>query len=267
MFIKLNVSIIASVLSLAAGVLVGFFLFSQNDETAEPVKIANEVRRKENKADFSQIFKSDSDRSEHSIKDFELIEQLPELPTGCEITSLTMVLKYLGYDADKMKLARDYLVKQALDRDSYGKLHGPDFRYVFAGNPETEASYGCFAPCIVNTAQKFLYDREAARSPVDLTGTDFEELFSFIDHDIPVIIWSTMGLAKPEYTQSWTTADGEEMNWPTNEHCVVLTAYDINANTVRIHDPVNGIIILNLEAVKERYDELGKNAVVIIDNK
>ena len=32
----------------------------------------------------------------HYIDDFELIRQLPELPTGCEITSLTMVLRYLG---------------------------------------------------------------------------------------------------------------------------------------------------------------------------
>ena len=37
------------------------------------------------------------------------MSQYPELPTGCEITSLTEVLNYLGYGIDKETLARNYL--------------------------------------------------------------------------------------------------------------------------------------------------------------
>ena len=35
------------------------------------------------------------------IKDFPIIYQMPELPTGCEITALTMAVNYYGYPADK----------------------------------------------------------------------------------------------------------------------------------------------------------------------
>ena len=38
-----------------------------------------------------------------------LILQNPELPNGCEITSLCMLLRYLGFDADKCLLADNYL--------------------------------------------------------------------------------------------------------------------------------------------------------------
>ena len=43
------------------------------------------------------------------IEDFGLILQMPELPTGCEITALTMMLNYYGYTVDKTVMASDYL--------------------------------------------------------------------------------------------------------------------------------------------------------------
>lgn len=38
------------------------------------------------------------------IPDFEVIYQLPELPTGCEMTAMSMVLQYWGYPVDKVVL-------------------------------------------------------------------------------------------------------------------------------------------------------------------
>lgn len=49
--------------------------------------------------------------SSYRIEDFEWLGQYPELPTGCEITSLTSVLNYYGYDVDKEVMADDYLEK------------------------------------------------------------------------------------------------------------------------------------------------------------
>ncbi|MFR1214772.1 MAG: C39 family peptidase [Acutalibacteraceae bacterium] len=38
--------------------------------------------------------------SEHQINSFDVIFQMPELPTGCEITALTMVLNYYGIGSE-----------------------------------------------------------------------------------------------------------------------------------------------------------------------
>ena len=55
----------------------------------------------------------------------------------------------------------------------------------------------------------------------------------------------------------------KKVTWPTNEHCVVLSAYDYTNNTVILNDPTFGVVSMNMEKVKKRYDQLGKNAVII----
>lgn len=266
MGIQLKVTLAASAVSLAAGILIGYFVSSSQEPAAQTLKMANEVVRKENRAD-DPVFSETKKDTNHELENFEIIKQLPELPTGCEVTSLTMVLNYLGFDVDKLDISRNYLEKGSIDPGSNDKLYGPDFRYVFPGDPEDEKSFGCLAPCLISAARKYLSEQQASKSAIDLTGKNFDELFDFIDHDIPVIIWSTLSLAAPEYNISWITPDNEEVTWPTNEHCIVLSGYNKEENTVRIHDPINGVITLNMEAVQERYNQLGKNAAAIIDNK
>lgn len=270
MYVKLRVTVLSVIIALAAGAAAGYFLFSSDGKPEDRVRLANTMVKDRDNAviDYSFGSEDNEEKSGHLIYGFKLTEQLPDLPTGCEVTSLTMTLNYLGFEADKMKIAKEYLVKGEVEKGSDNKLHGPDYRYVFAGRPESdESSFGCMAPCIVSAAQKFLDQAGSDMIPVDLTGTEFDELLDFIDHDVPVILWSTMGLAAPEYQLKWITPDGEELSWPKNEHCVVLTGYETDSNAVRIHDPVNGVIMLNLDAVRERYEQLGKNAVVIIKNK
>ena len=53
--------------------------------------------------------------------------QNPELPTGCEITALTIVLNYLGYDVDKLTMADKYL-----DKGPVGKLYSCLFTFFFS---------------------------------------------------------------------------------------------------------------------------------------
>ena len=50
------------------------------------------------------------------IEDFPIIYQMPELPTGCEITALTMAVNYYGYPADKTVMASEYLPTASANR-------------------------------------------------------------------------------------------------------------------------------------------------------
>lgn len=69
---------------------------------------------------------------------FETILQSPELPTGCEITALTMVLNHYGFAADKVEMARQYLPTQpyTLFYGEDGRLYGSDLKHYFIGDPE-----------------------------------------------------------------------------------------------------------------------------------
>jgi len=192
------------------------------------------------------------------------ILQNPELPTGCECVSLTILLNHLGYFVDKVTLARDYLPKM----DFYwynGIYYGADFRTTFAGNPESEHSYGCYAPCIVTTANRFLSENGYIAEAVDLTGTDFDSLLSnYIDNDIPVLIWITSSnLHESRLTSIWTTPTGEQVQWRAYEHCVVLTGYDKDNGFIDVSDPLIGNTSYDYERIKQRYIEMGQQAVYI----
>ena len=62
----------------------------------------------------------ETEKSEHRIN-MNCVMQLPELPTGCEVTALTSVLNYLGYDVTKTELAKNYLTTAALGSTGFDK--------------------------------------------------------------------------------------------------------------------------------------------------
>ncbi|MBQ8966890.1 C39 family peptidase [Ruminococcus sp.] len=196
--------------------------------------------------------------------DVECVLQLPELPTGCEVTSLAALLRYKGYAADKVTLSREYLPKQYFYY-SDGELYGADFVHEFAGEPETSYSYGCYAPCIVTAANSYLADMGSAERAHDMTGTELRVLFSeYIDKGQPVMIWITSGgLAESQLTDSWLTPEGKTVQWRSNEHCVLLTGYDLGKGVVYAADPMKGDNTFDMALLEKRFAEFGKQSVSI----
>ncbi len=183
------------------------------------------------------------------------ILQNPELPTGCEITSLAMVLNYLGYDISKTELAENYLKRGSLGKAS--------FNDAFIGNPASDGGYGCFAPVIVTSAQKYLIERTMDCTAWNLSGTEFTDLFDYIDDDIPVIVWASMNLMDVTKTEAYYGDNGNSVTWYENEHCVVLCGYDIAENTVTVADPLKGMMKYDTDRFIKIYNTLEKQAVVI----
>lgn len=189
----------------------------------------------------------------NSIENFTVLCQYPELPTGCEITSLAMLLNYYGFSVDKCILSDVYLNK--------GEVGTVDFHKAFEGDPRSEDSFGCYAPVIVDTANRFLEDNNSELHAVDLTGTEFVDLLHYIDKKIPVITWGTLDCEEGYYSVTWNV-DGVDFTWFTPEHCRVLLTY--NDKYVWAADPAYGEIVqYDREIFEDRYNSLQKQAVIL----
>ncbi len=190
----------------------------------------------------------------------EPVLQLPELPTGCEITSLTALLRYCGFDVEKTELADKYL---SMDDDG-----GCRFTEAFVGSPYLKTSFGCYAPVIVQSAEAYLMSHNAGDryQVLDLTGTEFEDLYRYLAKGNPVIVWGTQYMAKTESVFYWYTDDeyAEPVYWMTNEHCMLLTGYDTGDSVVYVTDPLCGNVKYDLSVFRDRYDALGQQAIVIL---
>ena len=194
------------------------------------------------------------------ILNVENILQIPELPNGCEITALTILLNYLGFSVDKLTMADIYLPK---NEDTYSS----DFYETFAGNPRNQrASFGCYAPVIVKSAENYLsaQGKLTEYAPHNLTGSSPEELYRQISLGNPVVLWMTQYIDKtPAILRTWTAYNGKTMNWKHPLHCVVLIGYDLDAETVTIADPMVGIVTHSMSLFELRYLQLGSQAVTV----
>lgn len=220
-----------------------------------------------NTNDSSSIDDSSGNASDKSKKhqiSVKNIMQYPELPTGCETTALTIILNHYGYDVDKLTIAREYLPKLDFYSEN-GIDYGADFRTTFAGNPENEYSYGCYAPCIVTTADSYLSSVGAGISAHNVSGNSFDSLLStYIDNDIPVLIWITSdNLHETQLTSTWQTPEGETVQWVAYEHCVVLTGYDLNTQMIYVSDPLVGNTSYSYSLIRQRYVDMGQQCVWI----
>lgn len=186
--------------------------------------------------------------------DVKWVSQKPELPTGCEITSLTTVLNYYGYNVSKEVMADDYLKK------GYGSYYK-----MFLGNPRDEHSFGCMAQPIVNAANKYFIDVLSSKRAVNVSGSEFETILEYVSKEIPMIVWNTIDM-KEAFVSTELELDGEKYEWISPEHCVVVIGYNLEKNEVYVSDPWTGTVTRNLTVFKERYNSLNKQAVYINKN-
>lgn len=180
--------------------------------------------------------------------------QKPSLPTGCEITSLTSVLNYWGYNVNKETMADKYL-----ERGEMGNVTAFE---AFIGDPFTNDGYGCFASVIEKAANKYLSEQNSFYRAYDISGTVFEDLYKEINQNHPVIVWATVNMSEPRYYEQWKLQDGT-YSWIGGEHCLVITGYNKSENIVYVMDPLKGSVKYDATLFKTRYEQLFSQAVVI----
>lgn len=181
------------------------------------------------------------------------VYQNPELPTGCESVALTMMLMYEGFVLEKTTIADEFLIYDA-----------ENFAVGYVGDPYSSSGAGCFPPAIVATANRFLRSQGSNKYAVNLSGSAFEALLSYVASGEPVAVWSTMYMQEPGFTGQYVTENGTTYPWYRAEHCVVITGYNLNTGTVIVNDPLEGIVERDLQAFKQLYEKIGQFAVVIL---
>ena len=185
--------------------------------------------------------------------DVPLIMQMPELPTGCEAVSTTMLLNNYGFSIDKSDFTSKYIDYE------YHRSEDMYYKYFF-GNPFS--IYGSYCnPNVCSKAILKYFDELNVKelSPVDLTNKDFDYLLNLVSLDTPIAIWVTIDYIEPSVKNN--EFDVTEY-YPS--HCVVLKGYDNLNGVVYINDPLLGDISKSYTLVKDLYNKMGKRSIGIM---
>lgn len=222
-------------------------------------KICVREEGKKRKSATLKVYVAEPETGKHKYIPVDMVLQKPELPTGCEITSLTMLLNYIGYDVDKVDMSDNYLPK--------GEYRAADYRKVFVGNPRSIFAYGCFSKAIVKAAENYLdeFDEEDKWEVRNITGCSSNSLYAAVDNGYPVVVWASVDLKGTKAGKSWVVREtGETVTWVSGEHCLLLTGYDKDKKEVYINDPLKGSIAYDMQLFETRFDQLGQEAVIIV---
>ncbi len=203
---------------------------------------------------------------EYEIKDFGIMLQTPELPTGCEITALTMTLNYYGLSADKIQMASEYLPTTPAEfyRGDDNLLYGPDLNQYFVGDPASADGYICGTKAICTAANRYLLKKKSPLRAADETGASTKDLYRWISGDMPVIVWVTINMEERRKTEGWYTEKGKYLSWSSNDHGAVLIGY--TEDSVIIADPITGRVEYKKERFEEVFDSRGRQCVILKEN-
>lgn len=186
--------------------------------------------------------------------------QLPQLPNGCEVTSLSMLLTAVGHPIDKMTLARE------MPKDPTREVIGKNGNIVYWGNPNTgfvgsvyrhPSGYAIYHGPLGRFLNRLLPNRA-----VDLTGKPFEDILRYVADGTPVEVWTTATVQPTTLWQTWQSPTGP-VHATMEEHAVLLVGY--NATTLFINNPLNGRQAqpVNRRLFIEAWKQLGEQALTV----
>ncbi len=164
--------------------------------------------------------------------------QLPDLPNGCEVTSLSMLLTAWGNPVDKVVLAREQPTD--LTQPVFSGPTGDFYSISRWGNPNTAfvgKIKGRYGYGIYHAPLARLLDSKTQGHALDLTGRSFSEILARLRLGTPIVLWTTTTFAPPTRWVTWTTPEGPFRGTQV-EHAVLLVGY--TPNKLVLNNPLTG---------------------------
>jgi uncharacterized protein YvpB len=212
------------------------------------------------KAAEVSTLQSPTELQKSALIDAPVFAQLPELPAGCEITSLTMLLHYYGIAKSKMELAAE------MPKDDTPLTLNADGSIAFWGNPNTgfvgdvtrmQRGFGIYHSGLFPLLKSYI------PQAIDITGESFELFEQQVASGIPVIIWTTIDFNIPYKWVTWDTPLGP-LKTTYAEHAVLLVGYD--ENNVYLNDPLSGKkqVQVNKDQFIDSWSAMGKQGLTYL---
>lgn len=182
------------------------------------------------------------------------IKQLPELPRGCEVTSLAMMIQQAGVRVGKMELAKEVRKVPFKTNGVNGNPYDG-----FVGNMYTfsQPGLGVYNGPIQELAEKYLPNRV-----VNLSGYDFSYIYKMLDKGVPVWVITNSWFSHLSSSQfmTWKTSSGP-LKITYREHSVLVTGYD--ENYIYINDPLyhRANRAVNKAGFIASWNQMGKQAI------
>jgi len=219
-------------------------------------QLVNIIEIKTNPKPYVKNYEIVNQRYINQVISIEVPEilQKPELPNGCEITSLATLLQANGVMGSKLEL-ESYLNKvefKIID----GVKYGGDPEVSFVGDPKKNTGWYAFEQPIIEAGNKFLQE-----SASHLTVIKTDQFIELLNRGHALAVWTTLDLSPIRYGCGWYLEEGRKIEAIKNLHCIVIYGYDREHYFVM--DPLKGKIKLKRITVEKSYEDMGKRAITI----
>ena len=187
--------------------------------------------------------------------DVPLENQMPDLPNGCEVTSLSMLMNYYGIKVNKNELAENI---QHVDFFTDGGKYRGNPNQGFVGHMSiANAGWCVYNGPLYNDARKYTTHIE------NITGSDFLSLLKLVSNGHPVLIITTTTFNRVNDMQTWDTNTGK-VNVTPSSHACVITGYSKPKKVIYVNNPYGyKNQPVNWKNLQASYNQQGRQALYI----
>ncbi len=180
-----------------------------------------------------------------------LIYQKPELPSGCEIVALTMVLRYNNFNVGKTELLKFF---------DFGPITTTNPNKAFLGNPRRDPGY-CLEQPVINAGNRYLSSVGSPKRVIYKSGLSISQIKEYINSGTPLIVWITLQANPPKFLDKTYYSDGHPYHPYMNSHTVVISGY--NDYGIEVTDSMDGNWTIRYDRFQRSYNSRGQKILII----